>query len=154
MDLASKIRKTNTENAGTSITLIDLFGMVCLRSGKNAAKESIMAAQMVFGLIILFVSCAGTAFLLIEILMWAMGRLDDTRASSRSRMSAVEYQFASTISVQAKLARSFPLQGFIVSNIEAKGAHQQDNPFAKGFPPDIPLSESPFSSQLPHVPSD
>ncbi|MGO9120059.1 MAG: hypothetical protein ACLQPD_20900 [Desulfomonilaceae bacterium] len=79
-----------------------------------------MAAQMMFGLALLVVSYAGTAFLLIEILMWAMRRLDDPRASSRSRMSAIEYQFASTISVQAELARSFPFEAHIVSNIEAE----------------------------------
>jgi len=94
--------------------------MVCLRSGKNAVKESIMAAQLIFGLIILFVSCAGTAFLLIEILMWAMRRLDNPSASSRSRMSAVEYQFASTVSVQATLAQNYPLEAQVVSNIEAE----------------------------------
>lgn len=35
-------------------------------------------------------------------------------------MSAVEYQFASTISVQAELARSYPLEAHIVSNIDAE----------------------------------
>ncbi len=99
---------------------IDTFGMVCLKSGENAAKESIMAAQLIFGLALLLVTYAGTTFLLIEILMWAMRRLDDPRAYSRSRMSAVEYQFASTVSVQASLARSYPLEAHIISNIEAE----------------------------------
>jgi hypothetical protein len=94
--------------------------MVCLRSGENAAKESIMAAQLIFGLALLLVSCAGTTFLLIEILMWAMRRLDDPRAYSRGRMYEVEHQLASTVSVQAKLAGSYPLQAHIISNIEAE----------------------------------
>jgi hypothetical protein len=95
--------------------------MVCLRSGKNTAKESIMAAQLIFGLALLLVTYAGTTFLLIEILMWAMRRLDDPRAYSRSRMSAVEYQFASTVSVQATLAQNYPLSAHMISDIEAEG---------------------------------
>ena len=91
-----------------------------LRSGENAAKESIMAAQLIFGLALLLVSYAGTTFLLIEILMWAMRRLDDPRAYSRGRMSEVEHQVASTVSVQAKLAWSYPLEAQVVSNIEAE----------------------------------
>jgi hypothetical protein len=94
--------------------------MVCLRSGENAAKESIMADQLIFGLALLLVSSAGTTFLLIEILMWAMRRLDDPRAHSRGRMYEVEHQVASTVSVQAKLAGSYPLEAHIISNIEAE----------------------------------
>jgi hypothetical protein len=93
---------------------------VSLRSGENAAKESIMAAQLIFGLALLLVSYAGTTFLLIEILMWAMRRLDDPRAYSRGRMPEVEHQVASTVSVQAKLAWSYPPEAQVVSNIEAE----------------------------------
>ncbi len=52
--------------------------------------------------------------------MWAMRRLDDPRAYSRGRMCEVEHQLASTVSVQEKLARSYPLQAPIISNIEAE----------------------------------
>jgi uncharacterized protein (DUF58 family) len=79
-----------------------------------------MAAQMIFGLALLLVSYAGTTFLLIEILMWAMGRFDDPRAYSRGRMSEVQHQVASTVSVQAKLAWSYPPEAQVVSNIEAE----------------------------------
>jgi hypothetical protein len=119
--------------------------MVCLRGGKNAVKESIMTAQLIFGLALWFVSYAGTAFLLIEILMWAMRRLDDPGASSRSRMSAVEHQFASTMSVQAKLARNYPLEAHMISNIEAEshppagGGKVSGTRFGREKAPETPL---------------
>jgi hypothetical protein len=71
-------------------------------------------------LALLLVTYAGTTFLLIEILMWAMRRLDDPRAYSRGRMSEVQHQVASTVSVQAKLAWGYPLEAQVVSNIEAE----------------------------------
>jgi len=67
-----------------------------------------MPAEAVLGLIIFFVSYIGTALLMIELLMWAMRRLDNPAAPSRSQMTAVQRKLASTISVQANLAAYLP----------------------------------------------
>ena len=66
-----------------------------------------MAAQLIFGLIFFFVSYAGTAFLLIEILMWAMSRLDGPTASSTRRGWAVECELPSELSVQVDLGSTY-----------------------------------------------
>ncbi len=66
-------------------------------------KERIMAAQLVFGLIIFLVSYVGTTVLLIETLMWAMGRLDRPKAPAATPRWALESRLASTLSVQADL---------------------------------------------------
>jgi len=67
-----------------------------------------MAAQLIFGLIIVLASYAGTAFLMIELLMWVMRRLDDPKASATRRRWAVERQLALELSIQANLAHMYP----------------------------------------------
>jgi len=113
-----------------------------------------MTAQIAFGLIVLFLSYAGTAFLLIEILMWVMRRLDNPRVSPKSAISVVEYQFESGISVQADLARTYLFEDYMMSNIELEADHQQNEPFSDGVPYVIPLPESAISFHFPHIQSD
>ncbi len=82
-------------------------------------EESVVPAQVVLGLIIFFVSYIGTALLMIELLMWVMSRLDDPAASSRSRVSAIGCELASSISVQANLALAYVPERDSSGNIEA-----------------------------------
>ena len=78
-----------------------------------------MAAQLVFGLIIFLVSYAGTAFLLIEILMWAMGRLDRPKAPAATPIWTLESRLASTLSYQATLGRTYLSESYARNTIEA-----------------------------------
>jgi hypothetical protein len=77
-----------------------------------------MAAQLVFGLIIFFVSYAGSAFLLIEILMWAMGRLDRPKAPAATPIRTLESRLASTLSYQQDLGRTCEPEGHMITTSE------------------------------------
>ncbi len=77
-----------------------------------------MATQPVLLLVIFMVSFAGSVLLMVEILVWVMGRLDNPRAS-KGRNGAIEPQRVSTLHVQEDFARGYPHQGYIISTIEA-----------------------------------
>ena len=81
-----------------------------------------MDTHLIFPLVIFMVSFAGIPFLLIEILMWVMGRLDNPRAS-KARREAIEPQLVSTLSVQAKVESIYPLGGHIENTIESIQSH-------------------------------
>jgi hypothetical protein len=96
-----------------------------MTGSRRPIKDRIMAAHLVFGLIIFLVSYAGSAFLLIEILMWAMGRLDRPKAPAATPIWALESRLASTLSYQATLGRTCQPEGYMITTSEA---HQFDFP--------------------------
>ena len=78
-----------------------------------------MATQPIFGLTIFLVSYVGTTVLLVEILMWAMRRLDNRKASAKGQSWAVECQLATELSVQADLGRACQPEGYMRTSTEA-----------------------------------
>ena len=79
-----------------------------------------MATQLIFGLIIFFVSYVGTIVLLIETLMWVMRRLDGPTASATtSKMGSSNVTLHRTLSIQANLGRTYQPEGCARNPIEA-----------------------------------
>jgi hypothetical protein len=78
-----------------------------------------VATQLIFGLTIFLVSYVGTTVLLIEILMWAMKRLDDRKASTKAQSWAVECQLASDLPVQTDPGLTCPLESYVTITTEA-----------------------------------
>jgi hypothetical protein len=77
-----------------------------------------MATQPILLLVIFMASFASSILLMVEIVVWVMGRLDNPRAS-KGRKEAIEPQLVSTLQDQEDLARSYPHKGYIVSTAEA-----------------------------------
>jgi len=77
-----------------------------------------MATQVILDLMVFVVAYVATGVLLIEIVMWLMGRLDPA-ASATAPCQAVESQLGSTLAVQAYIGRTYPAEGCMSKTADA-----------------------------------
>ncbi len=77
-----------------------------------------MATQLIFGVTILLVSYAGTTFALVEILMWAMKRLDVREASAKGQSRIVECQLPSELSDQTDHGLAYLPEAYMTTTTE------------------------------------